>query len=373
MTDEKRYNLKELFEEIKASGGLPDNLTTEAQLWDEIMKKEAFLMPEQLFPLIKEVHGKVYDKGTEIYPLATEFSVDRIKEGTPQIASIRADITVIVAKKDIYHFECQIDNDGTMVIRMFEYDVNIALNYITETEDGMELRFPHSAVLFLQDNGNIPDELVCKIKFQDGGIYQYRVPTIKVQTYTLEEIKEKHLCVLIPFLPLRFQKNMKAIQKQKEDIKRNKLVTKQKVELSSLYEQIMLLLEEEVANGYLSETNRKTIISLLGKSMIRVFYRNEELLREVITMTEPILELEFEKVERYKRELKKLAEEYKKELETQSAEYEKALESQSTEYEKALESQSAEYEKALESQSKQHEKEIAELKKQIEELKQKQN
>ena len=66
MTDEKRYNLRELLEEIKASGGLPENLTTEAQLWDEIMKKEAFLMPEQLLPLIKEVHGKTYPKGTEI-------------------------------------------------------------------------------------------------------------------------------------------------------------------------------------------------------------------------------------------------------------------------------------------------------------------
>ena len=44
MTDEKRYNLRELLEEIKASGGLPENLTTEAQLWDEIMKKEAFFL-----------------------------------------------------------------------------------------------------------------------------------------------------------------------------------------------------------------------------------------------------------------------------------------------------------------------------------------
>lgn len=281
MTDEKRYNLRELLEEIKASGGLPENLTTEAQLWDEIMKKEAFLMPEQLLPLIKEVHGKTYPKGTEIYPLATEFSIDRSNERNGQIASIRADITVIVEKKDIYHFECQIDNDGTMVIRMFEYDVHIALNYIRETENGMELKFPHSAVLYLQDNGKIPDELTCQIRFQDGGVYQYKVPTIKVQTYTLEEIKEKHLCVLIPFLPLRFQKNMKAIQRQEEEGKKEKLVTRQKEELSFLYEQIMLILEEEVANGYLSETNRKTIISLLGKSMIRVFYRNEELLKEL--------------------------------------------------------------------------------------------
>ena len=56
----KYYDLHALLEEIRASEGMPENLSTEAQLWDEIMKKETFLMPEQLFPLIKEVHGKAF-------------------------------------------------------------------------------------------------------------------------------------------------------------------------------------------------------------------------------------------------------------------------------------------------------------------------
>lgn len=284
---EKHYNLHELLEEIKASEGLPENLSTEAQLWDEIMKKETFLMPEQLLPLIKEVHGKDYLKGTSIRPLATEFSVER--SDTKEITSIRADITVIVAAKDIYHFECEIQNNGTMVMRMFEYDVHIALSYKQEKEQGMVLNFPYSAVLYLQENGNIPDELSCQIRFGDGGTYQYKVPTIKVQSYSLEEIKEKHLSVLIPFLPLRFRRKH-AMRKKAPNVG--------KEELTSFYQQLILLLEEEVDAGYLSETNRNTIISLLNKSLIRVFYRNEDLLKEVVEMTEPILELEFEKYEK---------------------------------------------------------------------------
>lgn len=268
---EKHYNLHELLEEIRASEGLPENLSTEAQLWDEIMKKETFLMPEQLFPLIREIHKKTYPKGTEIYPLATEFAVERAE--TKEITSIRADITVIVAKKDIYHFECQMDNDGTMVLRMFEYDVQLALSYFQETENGMELKFPYSAVLYLQDNGNIPENLNCRVKFQDGGSYEYKVPVVKVQDYTLEEIKEKHLCVLIPFLPLRFRKKLKKFHERQE--------AGLKEELTSFYQQIIILLEEEVETGYLSDINRNTIISLLSKSMIRVFYRQEGLLKEL--------------------------------------------------------------------------------------------
>lgn len=284
---EKHYDLHVLLEEIRASEGLPENLSTEAQLWDEIMKKETFLMPEQLLPLIKEVHGKTYERGTDIRPLATEFSVER--SDTKEITSIRADITVIVAERDIYHFECEIHNDGTMVMRMFEYDVHIALSYRKEMSGEMVLQFPHSAVLYLQDNGNTPEELNCAIHFQDGGTYVYQVPVLKVQAYTIEEIKEKHLCVLIPFLPLRFRKRISG-RKKEQGV--------QKEELTSFYRQLILVLEEEVEAGYLSETNRNTIISLLGKSMIRVFYRNEALLKEVVEMTEPILELEFEKYEK---------------------------------------------------------------------------
>lgn len=209
---EKHCDLHVLLEEIRASEGLPENLSTEAQLWDEIMKKETFLMPEQLLPLIKEVHGKTYERGTDIRPLATEFSVER--SDTKKITSIRADITVIVAERDIYHFECEIHNDGTMVMRMFEYDVHIALSYRKEMSGEMVLQFPHSAVLYLQDNGNTPEELNCAIRFQDGGTYVYRVPVLKVQAYTIEEIKEKHLCVLIPFLPLRFRKRISGRKKE---------------------------------------------------------------------------------------------------------------------------------------------------------------
>lgn len=304
---EKHYNLHELLEEIRESEGLPENLSTEAQLWDEIMKKETFRMPEQLFPLIKEVHRRDYPKGTDIHPLATEFSVER--SDTKEITSIRADITVVVDGKDIYHFECEIKNDGTMVIRMFEYDVHIALSYMQEKEGCMVVKFPYSAVLYLQDNENTPDELKCQIEFQDGGTYEYKVPTIKIQTYSLEEIKEKHLCVLIPFLPLRFRKRISA--------KRNKL---KKEELTSFYQQIILLLEEEVKAGYLSETNRNTIISLLSKSLIRVFYRNEELLKEVVKLTEPILELEFEKYEKVIEKQAKDLQEKDKSLQEKDAE-----------------------------------------------------
>lgn len=317
-------DLHPIIEEIRASEGLPESLSTEAQLWDEIMKKETFLMPEQLFPLIKEVHGREYPRTASIKPLATEYSVERMD--TKEISSVRADITVLVEEKDIYHFECEMQKDGTMVIRMFEYDIHIAISYAEENNGKYTIRFPHSAVLYLQNKESMPDSLSCPVIFQDGTIHEYQIPVIKVQAYSLEEIHQKHLCVLIPFLPLRFRKFLPLSGKKIP-----------KGQLTDFYQQIILILVQEVADGYLTENNRKAIISLLSKSMIRVFYKEESLLEEVITLTEPILELEFEKIEKLKRTLAAAREEYEKALETTKLEAAKSLEKTKLEAAKSLE------------------------------------
>lgn len=317
-------DLHPIIEEIRASEGLPESLSTEAQLWDEIMKKETFLMPEQLFPLIKEVHGREYPRTASIKPLATEYSVERMD--TKEISSVRADITVLVEEKDIYHFECEMQKDGTMVIRMFEYDIHIAISYAEENNGKYTIRFPHSAVLYLQNKESMSDSLSCPVIFQDGTTHEYQIPVIKVQAYSLEEIHQKHLCVLIPFLPLRFRKFLPLSGKKIP-----------KGQLTDFYQQIILILEQEVADGYLTENNRKAIISLLSKSMIRVFYKEESLLEEVITLTEPILELEFEKIEKLKRTLAAAREEYEKALETTKLEAAKSLEKTKLEAAKSLE------------------------------------
>lgn len=313
------YDLHPIIEEIRASEGLPESLSTEAQLWDEIMKKETFLMPEQLFPLIKEVHGKKYPRTASIKPLATEYSVERMD--TQEISSVRADITVLVEEKDIYHFECEMQKDGTMIIRMFEYDIHIAISYAKENNGKYTIRFPHSAVLYLQNSESMPDSLSCPVIFQDGTVHEYQIPVIKVQAYSLEEIHQKHLCVLIPFLPLRFRKFLPpSIPKKKIP----------KGQLTDFFQQIILILEQEVTAGYLTESNRKAILSLLSKSMIRVFYKDESLLEEVITLTEPILELEFEKIEKLKKALIAEREKSERELAATKQEAEKAIEAKQT-------------------------------------------
>ncbi|MDD3251295.1 MAG: hypothetical protein PHV18_01910 [Lachnospiraceae bacterium] len=156
----------------------------------------------------------------------------------------------------------------------------------------------------------ISDFLQAIVTFQDGSSHLYKVPTMKVQTFTLQEIKEKHLTFLIPFVPLRFRNRLYS---EKNAVKSE--------ELTSFYDEIMVMLNQEVENGYLSETQRTMVVSLLRKSMIRVFYRDESLVKEVLRLTEPIRKFEWEDLEKeLQEERKRNKEELQEERERNEAE-----------------------------------------------------
>ena len=99
---------------------------TGGKLWDEILKAIVDAMPEQLFPLFKEIYGKDYPKGTSITLLATESSTYQESPDTPP-GSRLSDITFLVNGTDYYHLECQMHNDQDIVIRMIAYDLHFAM------------------------------------------------------------------------------------------------------------------------------------------------------------------------------------------------------------------------------------------------------
>lgn len=230
-----------------------------------------------------------------------------------------------------------------------------------------EEKFVGQSINSKEDDARIPKQLMCTIHFQDGTICTYGVPTVKVQSFSLEEIKEKHLSVLIPFLPICFRKHIPADSDEKKTPKalekRKNQTEKVKLQLTSFYREIILILESEIAEGYLSEAQAKTIIQLLTKSMIRISYRNQDVLKEVSTMTEPILELETERYERIVREMKL---EFEKEID-------QAKEQAKQEAKEQAEQQEREKEEALKKLAAEKEKVIVRLQKRIKELEQQKN
>lgn len=282
-------------------------------LWDEIMKKEIQLYPHLMLPLVKEIFNKEYPDDRNITLLSTEYTVSRVyKAGKKLLGSIRSDILMKIAG-DLYHFECQMKKDGKMVFRMFEYDVNIALTHgkTVLTEKGLQeegrqekfmLSFPKSAVLYLGNEKSVREYEACEICFPDGTRHLYRVPVMRVQEYGLGEIEEKHLALLLPFLPIRFRERIrKAVGKDKEDTapdikaeREEKRAAERKGikdDMTKFLSECLAVLDREEENGTVTEIMRKDIAEFLWKACGYLLEGDEELLMLVRVELEPVIKL----------------------------------------------------------------------------------
>ena len=196
-----------------------------SKLWDEIFKAIISAMPTQLFPLFKEVYGREYPKDTPIVVLGSETSSFPEESKSPP-GSTLMDIALLVAGTDYYHLEC-------------------------------------------------------RVGFQDNSEHIYRIPTVKIQTYSLKEIKEKHLTIFIPYTILRLRPRLKA------DLK-HPLTQK---ELTEFVEEAILVLKEELSEGYLTEREYRNYVRLFHFAADRMLAKYPHMREEVHQMTEPLIKL----------------------------------------------------------------------------------
>lgn len=321
MEEKKREELESLYQD-RLPKEIVEILTPEVRrqyfLWDEIMKRELQLYPWLILPVVKEIFHREYPADRNIVLLSTEYTVSRVYEkGEKLLQAIRSDILLKIAR-DLYHFECQIEKDGRMVCRMFEYDVNIALTHGTGIQrkrgrsGEFTLTFPKSAVLYLGNSADVPEYEICTLRFQDGTEHLYRVPVMRVQGYSLEEVKEKHLNMLIPFLVIRYRERIKEVsekdsgdnvQNKETETERMEEREKLKKDLTGFISESLAVLEHEKGNGTLPESAGKDLGEFLWKACSYLLEENEELYREVSAEVEPAIKLSWE-IEQENRELR---------------------------------------------------------------------
>ena len=114
-------------------------------------------------------------------------------------------------------------------------------------------------------------------------------------------LKSALLHRLICILPIRFRRKIPSDRKIRSATSPEKkqtllkTVEKSKEELTSFFDETILILEDEVTNAFITEDEKDFILDLLQKSMLRISYRNKNLCQEVYNMTEPVLRLRSDK------------------------------------------------------------------------------
>ena len=167
---------------------------------------------------------------------------------------------------NLYHLECQSNPDGSMVLRMVEYDFHIALENAVRGESGYEMRFPESAVLYLRHGKSTPDEIQMKITFPHNKSVMYNVPVIKTQQYSEEDIVGKQLYFLIPYYILKYEHVGEG-----DDLEK----------ISQEYRRLYQGMSEAQDAGLLNEYDMSNIVDFTNKLVDYVFQENQKAKREV--------------------------------------------------------------------------------------------
>ena len=204
-----------------------------------------------IIPVINEIFGESYTGEEEIQFFPNEHFIDQQDEADKERIT-DTNFTVFGKTPKKYHIECESSlPDGRITIRLFEYDAQIALDEGEVTEETLTVTFPNTAILYLRTYKKTPDKMRYVI-ITPGGTVQYDVPIMKVQKYSLDDIFEKRLLILIPFYIFSHEKSFPEYNSNEQKL----------AELKAEYQKILEKLDGLEQQGVIGAFDRRTIIEL---------------------------------------------------------------------------------------------------------------
>ena len=236
--------------------------------------------PTLVIPLINEAFHEKYGPQEKVSVFHNEFFV-----GNRHQKERITDSHIGIGDKR-YHAECQSSMDGTIAVRIFEYDAQIAVENAQMEKDETTFTFPYSTLLYLRCPANTPRTMRVTHKVPNGGI-SYDVPILKVQEYTVDEILEKKLYFLIPFHIFAYEKELEKINNDSEKLE----------DLLYIYKRFAKVLQHKVKDGRLTEYERQVIRDMTVKvasSLAAKWTNVKKGVKDI--MGGEILELEVDKI-----------------------------------------------------------------------------
>lgn len=221
-----------------------------------------------IIPVINEIFGESYTGEEEIQFFPNEHFIDQQDEADRERIT-DTNFTVFGKVQKKYHIECESSYpDGRIAIRLFEYDAQIALDEGEVREETLTVTFPNTAVLYLRTYKNSADKMKYII-VTPGGTVQYDIPIMKVQNYSLDDIFEKGLLMLIPFYIFSHENSFPEYNSNEQKLE----------ELKAEYQVILDRLNELERQGVIGAFDKRTIIELSGdviKEIARKYKKVQE-------------------------------------------------------------------------------------------------
>ncbi|MGN0355968.1 MAG: hypothetical protein ACI4EI_12980 [Muricoprocola sp.] len=248
----------------------------ENTIFDDVFRTTIEKMPELAIPLINEVFGTDYLQDTKIVQGRNEHLTPNGKKIT--------DSYMVIGNRQ-YHLECQSTEDSTMILRMVEYNFAIGLENAEKVQGTYRIQFPHSCILYLRGDDQ-RKAIGIKLLFPDNQMVEYKVPIVRMEWYSIEEVLQKDLLMLLPFYIIRYEK-------VKQQLEENDTLSKK---LFQEYEMIEKYLETKLLKEG-KEKEFRDIRELISRITDYIFSESEKIRKGMDEiMGGQVLELESDKL-----------------------------------------------------------------------------
>lgn len=129
--------------------------------------------------------------------------------------------------------------------------------------------FPRPCILYLDEGkkDTIPDEYALTLLFEGQGEFTYKVPLVKLQHISVEELNEKKLIALLPFQLLKLRKKIENLRAKEN------LEELQRFVMDDIIESIRI--NEDVGN--ISHNDALDLIDLTTKLYMKIYSKYKEL------------------------------------------------------------------------------------------------
>lgn len=225
-------------------------------IYDDAFRTMESKCDDILIFLINHMFGENFGKRAEINRLRNEQFIEHKDKKTEKRIT---DSTFEIRFEDIckrYHLECESKPyDGTILVRIFEYDSQIARTDHTRSLYEARFKFPNSGLLLLRKRRNVPANAHIVLEMPDGKETFYEIPILKMWDFTIEFIFDKKLYMLIPFFMFNYESRLNDINQNRGKVS----------ELMEIYEEIFERLKVEQEKGNLSALSYSVIINMTYK------------------------------------------------------------------------------------------------------------
>ena len=268
--------------------------------YDDVCRTLTVECDDLVIPLINEIFGEHYSLQDRIIRRANEHFLGQQggaeeKRITDMLLEIVSSITKQGKK---YHLECESSSsDGTILIRIFEYAAQIALDNGVVVGEKLTVEFPHSAIMYLRSKKSASRLMEVAVK-TPGGEVSYIIPVLHVKDYSMEDIFRKKLYFLIPFFIFNMENELPEINASQDRLER----------LKGFYADIIVKLEDLVLKEELTEFSYLEIRDMTNR-VIQNLAKNYESIRKGLgdIMGGKVIETEISKIRRKAREEEAIA------------------------------------------------------------------